>query len=197
MLAYISGTILSTLPGKLVVVLSGVGFEVRVSPQFGFDLAPGASVSLHTRMIVREDEITLYGFSTPSERELFDLLCSVTGVGPKMALGAIGFLGNEALRQAMATGCETTLVSVPGIGVKTAKLILLTIGSKVSLAVGDSVSGDAAEPDDATSSVQTALIGLGLSETEARRLVEKAVAGSGKSLSASDLLRLVLQLRQS
>lgn len=177
--------------------LSGIGFEVRVSPQFGFDVVPGTSVSLHTRMIVREDEIALYGFATPPERELFDLLCSVTGVGPKMALGAIGFLGNEALRAALMAGSEETLVSVPGIGVKTAKLILLTIGSKVSITAGTTSIDESDASTDSISSVQTALVGLGLSEAEARRLVDKAVLSNGKSLSASELLRLVLQLRQS
>ena len=188
MIAYLSGVVSSIRSQALVVRSGGYGFEVRTSPQFLLSVRLGDQVELHTRMHVREDEISLFGFANEDELRVFDSLCGVSGIGPKLALAALGALGSAEIVRAIASGDEATLLSTPGIGSKTAKLILLTLAGKF-----DGVTSGSNDEDQ---SVVTALVGLGVSNSEAEKLVAGARRNLGSAADSAALLREALHLRR-
>lgn len=190
MIGYVAGEVLALRGNSLILTNQGIGFEIRVEPGLLLSLRPGAALCLNTRMVVREDEISLYGFEQIAELEIFDLLCSVSGVGPKMALAAIGSLGASEISKAILEQNETALTKISGVGIKTARLILLTLSGKL-------IQLNEAQPGELGSQVISALVGLGLSESEATRLVNLAMADLGPSATDQDLLRAALQARRS
>jgi holliday junction DNA helicase RuvA len=130
MIALVSGEVVSNEGSAIVLKMAGVGFEVhvpaRVRPQLGTQL------TLHTKMVVREDSISLFGFETPGDKDAFDSLCAVNGVGPKLALAILSALDSSALAQAVANQNEALLRSISGVGPKSAKLILLSLTGKLA-----------------------------------------------------------------
>lgn len=163
MLSTISGTVASLAAHSVVVEVSGIGFEIAITPRHSLKLSEGSTTTLQTRLIVREDDLSLYGFQDAQERALFDLLCSVSGIGPKLALTVLAGMDAESLAQAVATGNEAAFRAISGIGPKTAKLILISLGGKVS---GSS--------SPTQQRVVEALIQLGTDEARARDAVAKA-----------------------
>ena len=133
MISILSGKIIYSSLAKVVVDVSGVGFEVGITPRHALKLRLGDSLTLFTRMIVKEDDIALFGFESMGERELFDQLCSVSGIGPKLALTTLSGLTETSLRNAIADQDELVFKAIPGIGPKTAKLIILSLTGKVGL----------------------------------------------------------------
>jgi len=164
MIASLHGTVGSASFDHLVVVVGGIGFKVFV-PFNTVTVNQGDDVFLHTLMIVREDAITLYGFGTLAERETFELLISVSGVGPKMALAILGTLSIERLRTAVSSHQVETLTRVPGIGKKTAEKIIFELKDKLKGA--DGLIG-AAPLTDVNKDVLDALISFGYSVSEAQ-----------------------------
>lgn len=189
MIAYLSGAIASIRNQTIVVKSGDFGFEVRTSPQFLLSARVGDLVDLHTRMNVREDEISLFGFETEEELRVFDLLCTVSGIGPKIALAALGSLGASEVARAISSGDEATLLSTPGVGSKTAKLILVTLSGKVSTANSGAITPDHA--------VATALVGLGVAAPEADKLLIEAKRNLGGEAGNSELLKEALRLRRN
>jgi Holliday junction DNA helicase RuvA len=126
-IASLTGTVFSLTQHQLVIDVAGVGYQVFVTPQTSSQLRLGESARLHTALIVREDAFTLFGFSNLEELEMFDLLRSVTGVGPKSALGILASLTADQIRVAVLSEDDAAFRSVSGIGPKTAKLILSLI----------------------------------------------------------------------
>lgn len=188
MIAYLSGVVSSIRNQALVVRSGGFGFEVRTSPQFSLSVKLGDHVELHTRMHVREDEISLFGFETEEELRVFDSLCGVSGIGPKLALTAVGALGAAEIVRAISSGDEAPLLSTPGIGSKTAKLILLTLTGKFEHASNAT--------KDADQTVVGALVGLGVSGTEAEKLVGASRRALGGQADSASLLREALRQRR-
>jgi Holliday junction DNA helicase RuvA len=135
-------------------------------------------------MVVREDSMTLYGFASTDERELFDLLTGVTGVGPKVGLAFLSALQPEALRRAVIAGDADTLTVVPGVGKKVAQRVVLDLRDKLGGAGADVISiGPLAD-------VREALLALGLTSTEAAQVMA-GIDPEGKA--PDDLLREALQ----
>lgn len=188
MIARVRGEVLERREGAVVVDVGGVGYLVHV-PSSTAVPAPGGGVDLHTVLHVREDAQTLYGFATAEERQLFDLLRSASGVGPRLALAVLSALRPAALRTALADGDLATLTGVPGIGRKVAERLVLELGDRVSPVEG----GAAGEVDaDASAEVRAALAGFGFTTAEiARALREVGPAGDE---DASALLRRALRL---
>lgn len=152
----------------VVVDVQGVGYLVHVSAAESMP-APGDVVELHTSLQVREDSMTLYGFTEPSALAMFDQLLTSSGVGPRLALAALGTLRVEALRSAIATSDVAALTTVPGIGKKVAERLVLELKDRVGAVPeldgsGPSVVGSM----DHRAEVRQALLGLGYSESEVR-----------------------------
>ena len=178
MIASLTGTVQLINPNSIVLDVSGVGYLANVTPSTSSSLALGEQLQLFTVLVVREDALTIYGFLSSEEQRLFDLLRSVSGVGPKSALAILGSLSGEQIFQAVADEDDTTFKSVPGIGPKTAKLITVSLAGKVSL----SQSSKSLKSDD---TVVAALIGLGYSEKASRAAVAHQKGSTQEILRAA------------
>jgi Holliday junction DNA helicase RuvA len=184
-IAMLDGTVAEKAGDRVVMSVSGVGYEVRVPAQSLARLPPpGRQARLFTRLLVRDDNMVLYGFSSQDERELFDHLITVTGVGPKVALGVLSVLSPDTLRRAVASGDLAALTLVPGIGKKVAGRIVLDLKDRIGLGGDAVISGPLAE-------VREALLALGLSAQEAREALE-ALAPDGER-PVEELLRQALR----
>lgn len=185
MIASLRGTVLSSTLNSVVLDVAGVGYLVQITPQVAMTLSSGQELSLLTAFVVREDAFTIYGFSSQEELATFDLLRSVTGVGPKSALSIIHQLGVEALRDAVSSENDAAFKSVSGIGPKTAKLLIVTLtGKLIGSGKTFSTSGD--------SDIVSALVGLGYQS----KVAEEAVRSARKvdaSASNEQILRSALQ----
>jgi Holliday junction DNA helicase RuvA len=137
---------------------------------------------VHTRLVVRDDQMILYGFSSADERQLFDLLTGVTGVGPKVALSFLSALHPDALRRAVVDGDVAALTVVPGVGKKVAQRVVLDLRDKLG-GEGELLTGPMSE-------VREALVSLGLSAQEAGEAI-RGIEADGRGVE--DLLREALQ----
>lgn len=186
MISLLQGTIASHRPDHVVVLVGGVGFKVAVP--INIVASVGNNITLHTTMIVREDLIALYGFDTPEEREVFERLITVSGVGPRTAIAAIGTLGIDRLRTAVSAGQVEVLIRVPGLGRKTSEKIILELRDKLK-------GGDGLIPagplSDANRDLLDALTGLGYSASEAQGALNSIPANTDETFE--DRLRLALQ----
>jgi len=161
-IALLDGRIAEKAGDRVVLSVAGVGYEVKVPSQVLARLPPpGRQARLYTRLLVRDEAMVLYGFSSPDERELFDHLITVTGVGPKVALAVLSVLSPDVLRRAVASGDVAALTLVPGVGKKVAGRILLDLKDRIGVGGEAVATGPLAE-------VREALLSLGLSPTEAR-----------------------------
>ena len=191
MIASIRGILSAKTTSQVVVDVNGVGYLINVTPNTASKFSLGEETSLFTAMVVREDAMTLFGFINALEQELFDLLRSVTGVGPKSALAILGTLSTADIASAVALDNDAAFKSVSGIGPKTAKLITVTLAGKLSHLVLDQQSNSASMDADLGSVVE-ALISLGWPERAAQDAV-KAVAADAKPGEGREvILRLAL-----
>jgi Holliday junction DNA helicase RuvA len=160
-----------------VIDLNGAGMSVNATPQTLSRLRTGEEGKLFTSLIVREDSLTLFGFATDDEREVFDVLLSVSGVGPRLALAVLAVHEPEAIRVAAHTGDSKTFTKVPGIGPKVAGRIVLELAGKL-VPHGTAGAPGAATPAEATwkPQVVAAMTSLGWSEKDAAASIEKALA---------------------
>lgn len=182
MIASLTGSVQSILPNALVLDVGGVGYLVNVTPGLSASLTVGEKLVVQTSMIVREDAMTLFGFADQAQLNLFELLRSVSGVGPKSALAICSALSADQIFDAVASEDDLAFKSVPGIGPKTAKLIVVTLAGKVSISDTKNKTGAPQE------TVVAALIGLGYNEKAARTAVLAAAVGQ----STQELLRFAL-----
>jgi len=130
MIGHLTGKILSSKPTQILLDVNGVGYEVRISINTFEKLSGKNTVSLHIYTNVKEDSITLFGFYSVAEKEMFELLISISGVGPKSALSLLSGISTDELRQAITTSNVERIVSVPGIGRKTAERLILELRNK-------------------------------------------------------------------
>ena len=193
MISSLRGRVLTAAGSSVVIEVGGVGFHVNATPAFVLASRVGYEVSVHTTLIVREDALTLFGFATRDELDVFDLLIGVTGVGPKSALGVLSALSPEQVAEAVQRDDDAVFRKVSGIGPKTAKLITVSLAGKLIAPAAPSraatvVTGGAAE------SVLAALTGLGWSERVAAEAVDETIAAASdiESASVPTLLRLTL-----
>ncbi|WP_302410191.1 Holliday junction branch migration protein RuvA [Comamonas kerstersii] len=180
MIGKLTGTLLEKNPPEVLVDCHGVGYEVQVPMSTFYNLPQvGQPISLLTHFIVREDAQLLYGFATAQERQTFQELIKISGVGPRMALSLLSGLSIEELAQAVATQEAGRLVKVPGIGKKTAERLLLELKGKLGDAV---VTGAAAQvKSDAQADILQALLALGYSDKEASACLKQLPADIGVS----------------
>ncbi len=191
MISSVRGTVLHASGTSAVIEVGGVGLSVSVTPQHALLLRIGSEATLRTALIVREDDLSLFGFQDADELTVFDLLRGVTGVGPKSAMGVLAAMTPGQIASAVATEDDSAFRSVSGIGPKTAKLIVLSLAGKMFVTA---TSVAPVHKSTVSQSVLVALIGLGWSERAAAQAVDDALAGAG-SAEANDvpqLLRLAL-----
>ena len=193
MISSLTGLVQRTGPGFLVLDVSGVGYQVFITAQASQSLQAGDAVTMQTALIVREDAFVLFGFETVEELELFDLLRSVTGVGPKSAMAILSQLSVGAIRDAVLSENDSTFKAVSGIGPKTAKLITVTLAGKlVGLAGAATAAATKSAPKVDLANVIQALQGLGWSEKQAAEAVRDAAEALGATATADALLRTAL-----
>lgn len=177
MISFLRGTVAHVGLSTAVIDLNGAGMSVYATPQTLGRLRVGEEGQLFTSLIVREDSLTLFGFATDDEREVFDVLLSVSGVGPRLALAVLAVHDPEAVRVAAHTGDSKTFTKVPGIGPKVAGRIVLELAGKLvpqgtAPAAGAVTAAEAAwKPQ-----VVAAMTSLGWSEKDASASIDKALA---------------------
>ncbi|MGH8908068.1 MAG: Holliday junction branch migration protein RuvA [Egibacteraceae bacterium] len=173
MIALLRGRVVAGSPGELVLDVGGVGYRVRVP--VGTVVGPvGAEVMLHTHLAVREDALDLYGFAQAAARDLFLTLLSVTGVGPKLALAALGALGADGLRRAVVTEDVKALTVIPGVGRKGAQRMILELRERLGAESGDALPGDGdltGPANGVRGEVRQALLALGYTAAEAQQAI--------------------------
>ncbi len=197
MIASVRGTVTTVTLDHAVIEVGGVGLAIRATPSTLAGLRRGEQARLATTLVVREDSLTLFGFASDAAKELFELVQSVSGVGPKIALALIAVLEPDELRRALASGDYATLTRAPGIGRKGAERLVLELRDKVGLVTSAAPAGGA--PSAAwRPKLSDALVGLGFTgkqaddamDTLASDPEDPAVAGGDVSL----LLRRALGL---
>lgn len=195
MISSLHGTVLHSSSDQVVVDVGGVGFSVAVPADVAHTATVGEKLLLHTSLIVREDSLSLFGFADRSELEIFGLLISVTGVGPKSALGVLSHLTVDQIADAVTTEDDAPFRRVSGIGPKTAKLIVLQLAGKVH-PVGSSTRQAASGPVAVVDQVTAALVGLGWSEKVAAEAAAQtaAEATDAERATVAPLLRRTLAL---
>jgi len=169
MIASLNGRISDITSDSIVVEIGGVGLRVFVPAQHREDLRVGEQVKLHTYLVVRDDSLTLYGFSSIDEREFFVLLIGVNGVGPRLALAGLSTLNPDTIRRAVFTEQVDVFSRVPGIGKRTAQKIMLHLQDKIKAVEGFE---PVAAMDDTDTQVLEALIVLGYSVVEAQAALQ-------------------------
>ena len=131
MISFLEGEVVEKGANRIVLAVGGVGYDLLVPTSVVSKLPPtGKTTRVHTRMVVRDDAMVLYGFSATDERELFDLLTGVSGVGPKVALSFLSALAPDALRRSVVAGDAEALTVVPGVGKKVAQRVVLDLRDK-------------------------------------------------------------------
>ena len=169
---YIIGKVTYAMGNTLVVENNGIGYEIGVSATTLYDCCtPGVIVKIYTYLYVREDTFALYGFSKLEEKTLFLRLIDISGVGPKLAMQILGGMDLNSLTVAIATGDIKTLSKIKGLGKKTAELIVVSMRDQVSADMASALSPLEKYADKDQSEAVFALVSLGMSNTEAVKLV--------------------------
>ncbi len=197
MIAFVRAILTEKQPTHVVLDREGLGLEILI-PLSTFAALPGvgAEIVLHTHLHVREDALTLIGFASLAEKELFQLLLTVSGIGVRSALAILSGCRTEELYTWIARGDEAALTRIPGLGKKTAQRVILDLKEKAAQQLQKgSIAIDSAPPLAPVLSEQTilALVGLGFSRLEAQKAMDKAAAKLGEGAKLEDLLRAALQ----
>ena len=198
MFAYINGKVVSKSPEKAILDVNGIGYLLLIPlPTFNKMPEVGMEARLFTSFIVRELSHTLYGFCSEKDKELFELLINISGVGPKLALSLIGHLELRNLQQAVNLQDVTTLCKVPGVGKKTAERLIVELKDKIShfnVTKSELVALEIdLETHSLTQDAALALTSLGFSQTVAQNAVKKASKENSAVTDLSQLITLALQ----
>ena len=188
MIAAVRGEVLVRRPDHVVIDAHGVGYRLTVSSgTLKAVPAAGSETFLHAELIAREDSLALYGFATEDERELFRMLISVSGVGPKVGIAALSGGSSRELLRAIAAGDTKRFQAVPGIGKRTAERIIVELRDKVTGALEVESAIVAAEEGDARSLARDGLVNLGYQPLEAEQLLEGLEGDDAEALLAGAL----------
>jgi Holliday junction DNA helicase RuvA len=206
MIASVAGPVAALAPDGAVIEVGGVGFAVQCTPNTLAGLRVGVPARLATTLVVREDSLTLYGFADDDEKQLFELLQTVTGVGPRVAQAVLAVHHPDVVRKAIANNEPAVLVQVPGIGRKGAERLILELRDKIGAVP---LASDGVAPVRGTrhawqDQVRQALVGLGWSATQAEasvagvaEQVDLEVAAGGAVPTVPAMLKLAIRLAGS
>jgi len=192
MISSVRGTVLAVAGTTAVIEVGGVGLAVNVTPQHALTMRVGSEAMVRTTLIVREDDLSLFGFAEADELSVFDHLRSVTGVGPRSAMGVLAAMSAAEVARAVSMEDDAAFRKVSGIGPKTAKLIIVQLAGK--LAFVPPAAPSSAPVTTVSDSVVIALVGLGWPERVAIQAVDDALEGASdlEKQAVPALLRLAL-----
>lgn len=201
MIASLSGTVLSTSINSAVIEVGGVGLLVQISPRISASLVMGERTHFFTSLMVREDSLTLFGFENIAARDFFELLQTVTGIGPKVAQAALSVYDVSELAHAIVNEDAARLEKIPGLGKKGAARVVLELKEKSApflMAVGSSSSLQSTAQYSWRIAVETGLANLGFSPRESKETVDALadeVGEQSEEVEISALLRRALQIK--
>lgn len=196
MIAQLTGTVRHLTTDKVVLEVGGVGYAISLTPRSTTQITMGSAITLSTTLVVREDSLTLFGFLDPHERDIFETLQSVSGIGPKVALAITGALTPDQLAHAIAAEDVKAIEKVPGIGKKGAQRLILELKGKL---VTDSAPLVSTSHHGVREQLLSALTGLGFTAKESDNAINATInqlseEGQDPSKFAiADLLKLTLQ----
>ena len=197
MIVYLEGQLLQSTPLYAVILANGVGYGVHIPLRVSEKLpAKGNDVKLHIRQVFREDSADLFGFLDAAERDFFDLLTKVSGIGPKTALTLLSRVPAESLAAGIASSDTVMLSKCPGIGKKTAERIVVELRDKVpSFGVPGAVPGSSAGGalGETAEEAVAALVTLGFKPADAKKAVERVLKEAGPTPSTEDLVKRALR----
>jgi len=199
-IAHLRGTVAAVAPDGAVIEVGGVGMRVQCTPGTLATLRPGESAQVATSLVVREDSLTLFGFSSEDERNVFELLQTASGVGPRLALAMLAVHSPDALRRAVSAEDLRTLTMVPGIGQKGAQRIVLELKDRLG------PPGDAALPGTRPPArvpswrdqVESGLVNLGWQPRDVDQAImaleeEGVIGAGGEAVNVATVLRAALR----
>ncbi len=188
MISQLNGTLIEKTPTEIVVDCGGVGYSALVSVKTSDELPKiGEKVIIKTLLIPRDDALVLFGFLTETERNTFKLLISISGIGPKMAIGILSSIAIADFQEYIASGNANAITKLPGIGKKTAQRLILELKDKISL-IGGSSSIFAKEQNLVKQEALSALITLGYSRALAEKSIKRAIDEMGSSEFTAEIL---------
>jgi Holliday junction DNA helicase RuvA len=188
MIGFLSGKIISLKPTKILLDVNGVGYLVNISINTFEKINDKASVSLHIHTNVKEDSISLYGFYSEAEKEMFELLISISGIGPKLAIGILSGIQVDELKDAIRSGDISRIIAIPGIGRKTAERVVLELKNKADQIVE---TGAKEIPFSIKNEAVSALTTLGYNFKVADNSVRNILNENG-GISLEDLIKKAL-----
>jgi len=185
MIDQISGKIISINDNYVVLAVGGLGIKVNISANFASKLVNEDLITLVTYLNVREDALDLYGFKNESERNLFLMLISISGIGPKLAVSILSGVELDELKSNILSGDIKSLTSIPGVGAKTAKRIIIELKDKLSKTTTTELGFEDNYSSNISKDVLSALVGLGYSESMATEVIKRInPAKSNKSIES-------------
>ncbi|HEY3528340.1 MAG TPA: Holliday junction branch migration protein RuvA [Nocardioides sp.] len=193
MIAFVRGEVAAVTLTSAVVEVGGVGLELMCTPNTLATLRTGHQATLPTSMVVREDSLTLFGFADEDEKQVFELVQTASGVGPKLAQAMLAVLSPDAVRRAVAGDDVRTLTTVPGIGQKGAQRIILELKDRIGVPVAASGGGVPLLVEPWRDQVQQGLVGLGWSAKDADKAIEAVSDQAGDEPDVAALLRAALR----
>ena len=199
MIASVRGPVAHVGLDHVVVEVGGVGMLVHTTPATASTCHRGSEASLATSLVVREDSLTLFGFSAPAERDMFETLQTVSGVGPRLALAMLSVMGPDQLALALSSGDTKALTTIPGIGAKSAERLVLELRDKVGAVRGTGTTATSGSPTGQAGrepwrgQVTEALVGLGWSAKQAGDAVERVAVSAPADADIAAYLRLALR----
>ena len=193
MIAFVRGQVAEVGLTSAVVEVGGVGLELLCTPGTLAGLRVGSAARLPTSMVVREDSLTLFGFADDEEKQVFELVQTASGVGPKLAQAILAVLGPDDVRRAVAGEDVKTLTRVPGVGQKGAQRIILELKDRIGAPTGAQRAGGAPVVESWREQVSQGLVGLGWSAKDADGAVDRVAPTAGDSPDVGALLRAALR----
>ncbi|WP_350268868.1 Holliday junction branch migration protein RuvA [Brevibacterium sp. CBA3109] len=192
-ISFLSGTVHRIAADHLVILTYGVGRRVNVTPDTLSGTRHGADIELVTTLVVREDSMTLFGFGTEDENHTFEVLLSISGIGPRLAMAILSVMGPGELAAAISNQDANALTRVPGIGKKGASRIILELENKLPK-LAPSEQGPQLSFGGVNQQVVDALVGLGWKEAQAADVVQEVVNDLGQNAGTSVLLKAALKV---
>ncbi len=193
MIAFVRGEIAAVTLTSAVVEVGGVGLELMCTPNTLAALRTGQTATFPTSMVVREDSLTLFGFADEDEKQVFELVQTASGVGPKLAQAMLAVLTPDAVRRAVAGDDVRTLTMVPGIGQKGAQRIILELKDRIGVLAAVSGGGVPMLSEPWREQVLQGLVGLGWSAKDADQAIDAVADQAGDQPDVAVLLRAALQ----
>ncbi|WP_210443372.1 Holliday junction branch migration protein RuvA [Nocardioides sp. SYSU D00065] len=193
MIAFVRGEVAAVTLSSAVLEVGGVGLELMCTPGTLATLRVGRPATLPTSMVVREDSLTIFGFRDEDEKQVFEIVQTASGVGPKVAQAIVAVMSPDDVRRAITTEDVKALTRVPGIGQKGAQRIILELKDRIGPPVGAHSAATEASTAPWRDQVQQGLVGLGWSAKESEKAVEAVAPEAGDTPDVGALLRAALR----